>query len=109
MCSDNVKRWEACDLRGRATLGPKNKYLVHVPTGAAVDVFSTPAENWGMLYFVRTGSADFIRKAMQRFIKLGKRGHAYGGVTLKDGTEEKVFELLELPWNEPAEREVIIP
>ena len=65
-----------------------------------------------MAMVVRTGPADFCRVMMSRFIDLGMAGHAYGGVTGRDGqtlgcpTEERVFELLGWEWQEPQVRGV---
>jgi DNA polymerase/3'-5' exonuclease PolX len=63
-----------------------------------------------MALFVRTGPAEWNVRAMQRFIELGLRGHAYGGVTMPSGyevgcpTEEAVFALLEWQFVEPKDR-----
>lgn len=95
---------------GRRAFGPKNKMLIHVPSGISVDLFSTTAENWGMSLLVRTGSADYCVKVMSRLIALGHRGHAYGGITLQSGeeincpTEEEVFRILQWPFVAPEQR-----
>ena len=97
---------------GRRTFGPQNKLMVHTDTGIPVDIFSATEENWGMAMVVRTGPADFNRALMSRFLELGMQGHAYGGVTGRDGetlgcpTEERVFELLGWEWQEPHLRGV---
>jgi len=91
------------NTRGFNTLGAQNKLLIHVPSGLPIDIFSTKLENWGMALFVRTGPAAWNKRAMQRFRDIGKRGHAYGGVTHSDGEqvdcpdEETVF--AELKWD----------
>ena len=95
---------------GRYTYGPQNKYLVDVPSGIPVDVFSTTVENWGMSLVVRTGPKDFNIRMMARFRELEMRGHAYGGVTDQEGNEiecrdeETVFHLLGWPWVSPERR-----
>ena len=92
---------------GRRTFGPQNKLMVHRTSNIPVDIFSATEENWGMAMVVRTGPADFNRAIMSRFLDLGMAGHAYGGVTGRDGdtlgcpTEERVFELLSWEWQEP--------
>ena len=73
--------------RGSRVYGPKNKLMVHVPSGIAVDLFSSTEENWGMALFVRTGPREWNIKAMSRFRELGMQGHAYGGVTDAEGNE----------------------
>jgi DNA polymerase (family X) len=96
--------------RGSRTYGPKNKLMVHIPTGMAVDIFSSTEENWGMALFVRTGSKEWNIKAMSRFHELGMQGHAYGGVTLSNGvpfecpTEGIVFNLLGWLYTPPEKR-----
>ncbi len=73
--------------KGQETFGRLNKLMLHVPSGIGIDLFSTPPENWGMAMMVRTGPAEFNIKFMARLKVLGKAGHAYGGITLADGTE----------------------
>ena len=96
--------------RGHFTFGQANKLLVNFPTGIPIDVFSTSVENWGMSEVVRTGPAEFNIRLMQRFKELRMRGHAFGGVTGRNGEmiecpdEKTVFELAKLPWLEPEDR-----
>jgi DNA polymerase (family 10) len=98
------------DVNGRYAYGPKNKLLVHAPTGLNVDIFTADRRNWGMAPVVRTGSADFNRRVMGRFRRLGMKGHAYAGVTDQHGNdidcpdEETVFRLLGWPWVPPERR-----
>jgi len=73
--------------RGSTTYGPKNKLMVHVPSGIGVDIFSCTEGNWGMALFVRTGPKEWNIRAMSRFRELGMQGHAYGGISLSDGSE----------------------
>ena len=95
---------------GRPTFGPSNKLLVHTPTGIPVDVFSASEQNWGMTMVVRTGPREFNVRMMARFLELGMKGHAYGGVTDSQGNEvdcpdeATVFRLLGWPWIPPWER-----
>ncbi len=72
---------------GRKVYGPKNKLMVHIPSGIAVDLFSSTEENWGMALFVRTGPREWNIRAMSRFRELGMQGHAYGGISHSDGSE----------------------
>ncbi len=93
----------------RAGYGPLNKLLVHVGTGMPLDVFTATEENWGMAMFVRTGSAEWNRKAMSRLLYRGMRGHAYGGITWKTERyncpdEETVFRYLQWPYVPPEGR-----
>jgi len=96
--------------RGRIMYGPKNKLLLHVPSGIGVDVFSSTESNWGMSLFVRTGPKEWNIKAMSRFSELGMRGHAYGGISAQDGSEiscpdeETVFRYLGWAYISPERR-----
>ena len=93
-----------------SSMGPKNKHLIHVPSGIRLDVFTTDAANWGMAMFVRTGPAEWNIRAMSRFQALGMKGHAYGGVTDFDGgeiecrDEATVFQLLQWRYTPPEGR-----
>ena len=98
-------------IKGVTAYGSQNKLLTHVVSGIGVDIFSTTMENWGMALVVRTGPAVFNIALMGRLRGMGKRGHAYGGITLADGsgiscpTEESVF--LEAGWPYiPPERRI---
>jgi len=96
--------------RGYRMYGPKNKLMVHLPSGMAVDLFSTTEANWGMALFVRTGPKEWNIRAMSRFRELGMQGHAYGGVTDEEGNEvdcpdeQSVFRLLGWPYVPPERR-----
>mgnify|MGYP001591582574 CR=1 FL=1 len=59
---------------------------------------------------MRTGPKELNIRAMSRFRSLGLQGHAYGGVTGRDGealpcpTEKVVFRLLQWPYVAPEKR-----
>jgi len=92
-------------------VGPFNQYFVHLPSGIPLDCFTADIETWGMKLLVRTGPADFCKRVMSRFLELGMRGHAYGGVHDAQGTlincpdELTVFNLLRWEYIEPEARE----
>ena len=96
---------------GSPTFGPSNKLLIHVPTGMPVDVFSASKRNWGMAMVVRTGSREFNIRMMTRFLELGMKGHAYGGVTDPNGNEvscpneHEVFRILGWEYLSPEDRD----
>lgn len=103
---------------GRTSFGRKNKLLTY--RGAPVDIFSGTWANFGMLFFVRTGDAGWVRQVMAEFIRQKRHGHPYGGVEFfaegiegKPGaitaeylcrTEERVFDLLGWPFVNPDRR-----
>lgn len=99
------------DKRGRKSFGVLNKNLIHVPSGISLDVFTGTAANWGRDLLIRTGSADFNKRVMARFQRLGQHGHAYGpyAVTGPKGEfeapqEEDMFRYLEWGYIESEAR-----
>ena len=98
------------DKRGRRTYGEKNKFMVHRPSGIGVDIFCADKDNWGMSLVVRTGPASFCVRLMAHYKSIGCSGHAYGGVTDRNGqeiacpTEEDVFRLAGWPYVPPEKR-----
>ncbi|GAH51278.1 unnamed protein product [marine sediment metagenome] len=96
---------------GSKVYGPKNKLLVHLPSGIGVDIFSTTAECWPVALVVRTGGERTNKEIAFRAIERGMRFHAYGrGFTRADGSElicqseADVFRAVGLAEREPWER-----
>ena len=95
---------------GRKVYGPKNKLLVHLPSGIGVDVFSTTEECWSVSLVVRTGGRVTNQRISMAAIKKGLRFHAYGrGFTGPNGeiichSERQVFETVGLVYHEPWRR-----
>ena len=96
---------------GRKVYGPKNKLLVHVPSGVGVDVFSTTPECWTVALVVRTGGKVTNQRIATAAIRKGWQFHAYGrGFTTPDGeivchSEHDIFKAVGLPYKEPWERD----
>jgi len=111
------------NVAGVTSFGPVNKYMTY--DGAPVDIFTAYLMTFGMVFFVRTGDAEWIVRAMAEFKRQGSHAHPYGGVEVTvDGdvtaevldparwaqaevlcpTEETVFELLGWPFVEPEDR-----
>jgi DNA polymerase/3'-5' exonuclease PolX len=96
--------------KGSTMYGPSNKLLIHNESGIPVDIFASTRRNWGMALVVRTGPVDFNKAMMTRFLSLGMKGHAYGGVTGRNGEaihcpeEADVFRLLQWDFIDPWER-----
>ena len=97
--------------RGSIVYGPKNKLLLHKPSGIGVDIFSTTKECWPVALVVRTGGKSTNMEIATRAIERGMRFHAYGrGFTRADGaelvchSEEDVFRAVGLCYLEPWER-----
>jgi DNA polymerase/3'-5' exonuclease PolX len=77
-----------------------------------VDFFQTRyRQEWGMLFFIRTGSADFVRRALAYWKRLSAGGECRGnllwrgdGVQVQTFEEEDVFRALGCRWVEPKDR-----
>jgi DNA polymerase/3'-5' exonuclease PolX len=99
-----VNRWPA--VKGK----PTGKYTQRLlPEGVALDIFITRPENWGLIFAIRTGSADFSHHILATsWCRAGY--HSINGILYKDGQthpvreERELFNLIGLPWVEPWER-----
>lgn len=95
---------------GSRVYGPKNKLMIHVPSGIGVDIFSTDEECWPVALVVRTGGEKTNKQIAMAAIRKGWHWHAYGrGFTTPDGevichSEREVFEFVGLAYREPWER-----
>jgi DNA polymerase/3'-5' exonuclease PolX len=95
---------------GRKVYGPKNKLLVHVPSGIGVDIFSTTAECWPVALVVRTGGKVTNQRIATAALRKNYRFHAYGsGFSTPRGeiichSERQVFETVGLVYHEPWRR-----
>lgn len=59
-----------------------------------VDLFQTTmAQEWGMLFFIRTGSADFVRRALAYWKQISAGGECRGNLLWRgDGVQVQTFE-----------------
>lgn len=81
-----------------------------------VDLFLQPdPETWGVNFMIRTGSADFSRMMVTKKNKGGwcpdnyhfREGRIWHkGEVLSTPEERDVFDVLDVPWVEPRDREV---
>lgn len=98
------------DASGRIAWGLK--YRRAEWQGAAVDLFITTPEQWGVIFTLRTGDSDFSRCLVTPqpagVMPLGMRieqGHVWRDIRALDTPEERdVFIALNLPWIEPEQR-----
>ena len=104
-------RWAMrVNAKNATTFGPLNKLMLY--DGFPVDIFTATLENWGRDLMIRTGSADWNKRIMQRFIDLKRHGHAYGphamtfgnGMTADAPDEETMFRLLGWEYQPPEAR-----
>lgn len=93
-------------IRGEAT----GKYTARIlPGGINLDLFITTAESWGLIFAIRTGSADFSHKTLAvSWIKKGY--HSSDGMLVRGGIEypvreeRELFDMIGLEWVEPKNR-----
>jgi DNA polymerase/3'-5' exonuclease PolX len=100
--------------------GPKYKRLVK--DGVAIELFRAERDNWGLIYALRTGSADFMRAVVTRsdaewaigcmptdmFMRDGDlwRMTPQGRQVIPTPTEESFFAAIGLPVFPPEERDI---
>jgi len=101
---DEVNGWKK--IKGE----PTGKYTQRkLPEGINLDLFMANERNWGLIFAVRTGSADFSHKILAcGWVKVGFKSE--GGILKKDGKEYEVkeekdlFEIIGVPFVEPKLR-----
>jgi len=89
---------------------PTGKYTQRVlPEGIFLDCFIANERNWGLIYAIRTGSAEFNIKVLAcGWVKAGYR--SINGMLTKDGKEiemreeKDLFNLIGIPYVEPELR-----
>jgi len=101
-----VNQWEK--VKGELPCKYTQRIL---PEGIKLDLFFATADNWGLIYAIRTGSADYSRFVLATgWVKLGY--HSKNGILIKDDIEYPVkeeidlFNLLGLKWVEPEHRAI---
>lgn len=91
------------------TIKPDGKYWRGLlPAGIKLDLFIAEPDNFGLIFAIRTGSAEFTQALVTRAreVKLP----SVDGYLTRDGErvptpeERDVFELLRLEWLDPARR-----
>ncbi|HEU4597206.1 MAG TPA: hypothetical protein VFS10_18895 [Pyrinomonadaceae bacterium] len=90
---------------------PEGKYWRALVVGEIkLDLFLTTEEQWGLIYLIRTGSAEFSQ-AVMTYAKYHTCYHVEGGALcdrrgqkLETRSEREVFDLLGLDYVEPRER-----
>ena len=86
------------------------KYTQRVlPDGITLDLFFARKENWGLIYAIRTGSAEFSNKRLAaRWVSQGYTSHQ--GMLMANGRavpileEEDLFRRLSMDWVPPHDR-----
>ena len=84
------------------------RYLALKFRSRRVDLFITTPEQWGCIYLIRTGSAEFCRQLMTRAHGRGRRfrdGRLWDGVTALSTPEEAdIFRALGMEYVNPEKR-----
>lgn len=78
---------------------------------ADIDIFTATVENWGLLFWIRTGPADYVRNGLARWKTVSKGGYSEGaqlhdaqGSVILTPEEKDVFAALRWPWVQPLDR-----
>ena len=100
-----INRWPAV----KGILPCKYTQRIH-PEGIKVDFFFARPENWGLIFAIRTGSADYSHRVLAvGWVRQGYHSED-GMVTRKDGApvpccdERDLFRIAGVPWTEPENR-----
>lgn len=90
------------DKNGRRSFGERYKRLLHVESGIALDLFCVkPPAQWGVVFAIRTGSAEFT----QRFVTSALIGGALPAYMLvRDGCLYRHMQGADLPVDSEARR-----
>lgn len=99
-----VSKWQK--VRGE----PTGKYTQRVlPDGIKLDLFFATKDNWGLIFAIRTGSAEYSHKVLAtNWVKLGYK--SIEGMLHKDGKpieireEIDLFNLLKMDYVKPELR-----
>ncbi|UMB59912.1 hypothetical protein MHL31_12610 [Lutibacter sp. A80] len=86
------------------------KYTQRIlPEGIKIDVFFAEEENWGLIYAMRTGCAEFSHKVLaRRWVKFGYKslnGYLYqGDYKIRVFEEEDLFKIIKVRYIPPENR-----
>jgi DNA polymerase/3'-5' exonuclease PolX len=86
------------------------KYTQRIlPNGIKLDLFFADEINWGLIFAIRTGSAEYSHKVLAtRWTRCGM--HSINGYLTKNGKtiaipeEKDLFQIIGLPFTEPQNR-----
>lgn len=101
-----VKRYAETIVKGEPRTAKYIQFLTR--TGVKVDLFTATRDNWGYIFAIRTGSAEFSKGLAHRWVKQGYEGK--DGMLTRFGTpvpvreERDLFDLLKLPYVNPSDR-----
>jgi len=100
-----VGQWRK--VRGSVSNGRYMQRLL--PDGIALDLFTATADNWGLIYAIRTGSAEYSHRVLATgWVRNGYK--SVDGILTRDGIlvstpeETDLFRLAGVTWIEPELR-----
>lgn len=100
-----INRWQK--VKGELPCKYTQRIL---PEGIKLDLFFATPGNWGLIYAIRTGSAEFSHKVLAtKWVKMGYK--SVDGILRRDGEtyfipeESDLFKILGLDWVEPEMRQ----
>jgi len=101
-----VNRWEK--VRGELPCKYTQRIL---PEGIALDLFFATPENWGLIYAIRTGSADYSHRILASgWVRAGYK--SVDGMLTRNGRttsvreEGDLFRIIGVPFVEPEHRQI---
>jgi len=82
-----------------------------LPDGIALDLFFATKKNWGLIYAIRTGSADYSHRVLARgWVRNGYKSAngmlSRNGVVVQVHEEHDLFRLAGVQWVEPEARDI---
>lgn len=87
------------------------RYKQFIYKNCQVDLFIANPDNWGLIYLIRTGSANFSTKMLARWKKVSKGGYSDEGFLYNNqneiiltSEEMDVFNLCKMDYVEPEMR-----
>lgn len=97
---------------GRPSIGAYPSKYTRIRSNVNIDFFwPMSANHWGLIYFIRTGSEDYVIRALAHWKKITNGGYSQDGILhLPDGTvvptleESDVYAALKWPYREPEQR-----
>ena len=112
------KDWSLAVVKiGRVEKGDvfKGRYIqIEHPAGIKVDIFTAHPDNWGLIYAIRTGSADYSHCVLAcGWVRNGYK--SADGMLWRDGVavpvreERDLFRMAGVPWVEPEARNLHSP
>jgi DNA polymerase/3'-5' exonuclease PolX len=108
-----INQWEKVkgELEFKGRPGVKQcKYTQRLhPTGIVLDIFFAERDNWGYIFAIRTGSANYSHQVLaKRWTKLGYKGDegflTYNGKIVPVREEITLFNLLNISYTLPQDR-----